>query len=464
MRKSSADRRVVRKARAAGFIACALWLFCVPIVSAQDQAQVEFFEHVASLIRDNHLAEAEKQLSTVLRSSVDHPVALNLMGTIRAKQNRLVEAETLFSRALRNDKNLNAARMNLVYLYLLKRAPDKAILQLREVLTIEPDHVEATERLAELFLSQQRFDECISFIEGRKATRSVPASLLVILGDAYVAKNSLQKAEENYLQALEGRLENAGALFGLAQISRLKGEIKEASIFLDRVATLIAKSSSPEFLYKFAIEAMRIGLFDHAKSALERSLELTPKEPTYMLALGIAWLRKGDLFEAEKLFRRLLEIQPNNAQAQLHLGYVLLNQKKYGEARLWLEKSARPGAAIPEVYYYLGLLAQEQNDDARAILLFEKAVRQLPSYAHARIALGASYMKIKNYVRARQELETAVKLDPDEPTGHYNLALLYARIKEPDKAQEEMRIIDKLKSKGTSSGGVVVRPPGPSPQ
>ncbi len=69
---------------------------------------------------------------------------------------------------------------------------------------------------------------------------------------------------------------------------------------------------------------------DEAKSALERSLELRPKEPAYLLALGIAWLRKGDLFEAEKRFRRLLEIQPGNAQGQLHLGYVLLNQKKYG--------------------------------------------------------------------------------------------------------------------------------------
>lgn len=463
MRKNSAVRRVGKKVKVAAYVVCALWLLFVPIVSAQEQAQVEFFEQVASLIRDNRLAEAEKQLSTVLRSSVDHPVALNLMGTIRAKQNRLVEAETLFSRALRNDKNFNAARMNLVYLYLLKRAPDKAILQLKEVLTIEPDHAEATERLAELFLSQQRFDECISFIEGRKATRSVPASLLVILGDAYVAKNSLQKAEENYLQALEGRLENAGALFGLGQISRLNGEMKEAAIYLNRVATLIAESNSPELLYKFSIEAMRIGLFDHAKSALERSLEITPKEPTYMLGLGIAWLRKGDLFEAEKVFRRLLEIQPNNAQAQLHLGYVLLNQKKYGEARLWLEKSARSGA-IPEVYYYLGLVAQEQNDDPRAIVLFEKAVQKLPSYSHARVALGASYMKLKNYTRARQELETAVKLDPDEPTAHYNLALLYARIKEPAKAQEEMRIIEKLKAKGASPGGVVVLPPGSSPR
>jgi tetratricopeptide (TPR) repeat protein len=432
-------------------------------VSAQEPDLVQRFEQVATLIKDNRLPEAEKELTAVLRVAPNLPVALNLMGTVRAKQGRLNEAEGFFLRAARGDKNFTGPRMNLVYLYAIKRAPDKSIVQLKEVLALEPENAEANEKLAELLVSQGRFDECITFIEKRKTFVSVPAAMLVNLGDAYLGKKSFAQAEENYLTALEGRLDNAGALLGLAQLSRLKGEAREASIYLNRVATLAADSKSPEFLYKFALEALRVGMSDEAKSALERSLELRPKEPSYLLALGIAWLRKGDLFEAEKVFRRLIENQPGNVQAQLHLGYVLLNQKKYSEARLWLEKSARPPVAIPEVYYYLGLVAQEQNDDARAILLFEKTVQKLPSYAHARIALGSSYMKLKNYTRARQELEMAVKLDPEEPTGHYNLALLYARLKDPARAQEQMRIVEQLKAKGATTGGVVVLPPNSSP-
>lgn len=458
----SDSRRKTYKAQTAIYLVCILF-FVEATVLAQQPDLVQLFEQVATLIRDNRLPEAEKELTSVLRVTPDLPLALNLMGSLRAKQGRLNEAELLFLRAARNDRTFAGARMNLVYLYLLKRAPDKATLQLKEVLALEPEHAEANEKMAELLLSQGRFDECISFVEKQKLSRAVPASLLVVLGNAYLAKNALPQAEENYLNALEGRLENAGALFGLAQISRIKGENREASIYLNRVATLAAGSTSPEFLYKFALEALRVGMSDEAKAALGRSLELRPKEPAYLLALGIAWLRKGDLFEAEKLFRRLLEIQPANAQGQLHLGYVLLNQKKYSEARVWLEKSARPGVAIPEVFYYLGLVAQEQNDDARAIVLFERAVQKLPAYAHARIALGSSYMKLKNYTRARQELETAVKLDPDEPTAHYNLALLYARLKDTARAQEELRIIEKLKAKGATTGGVVVLPPNSSP-
>jgi predicted Zn-dependent protease len=407
-------------------------LLAAPFIRVQTAAaqDVSRLERVATLIRENKTLEAERQLTTLLRSEPNDPVALNLLGTIRAKQNRLNEAETLFVRSTVNDPRYTAARMNLAYLHLQKREAAKAVVQLKEVLLIEPTNTD----------------------------------VMVMLGDAYLSTNALPEAEEQYLNALDGRLDNAGALLGLAQISRAKGEIREVTIYLTRVGTLTADSKSPELLYKFALLAIQVGMSDAAKAALENALKLRPDEPAYMLPYGIAWLRKGDLFEAEKVFRRLIQLQPNSAPAQVHLGYVLLNQKKYDEARLWLEKSARSAAPMPEVFYYLGLVAQEQHDDAKAIALFEKAVQKLPNYAHARIALGSSLIKLRNYPRAKEELETAVKLDPEEPTAHYNLALLYARLKDPARAQEEMRIVEKLKAKGAGNDGVVVLPPNPNPR
>ena len=430
--------------------------------TAQDTDLIRRLEQVAVLIRDNRMVEAERQLASISRIAPNSPDVLNLMGTIRARQNRLNEAEALFLQVLRIEERFTPARLNLSYLYVVKRVPDKAIFQLQEVLRLDPNNAEATQKLPALLLAHGKVDQCISFVEKLRAAGPVSPDMLVMLGDAYVAKGSLAEAEGPYLLALENRLDNAGALLGLAQISRLKGEMRETSIYLARVATLSADSTSPEFLYKFALLALRVGMIDQAKSALERSLKLRPDEPTYLLALGVAWLSRGDLFEAEKLFRRLVEVQPDNSLGQLHLGYVFLNQKKYREARLWLEKSARAPNAIPEVYYYLGLVAQEQNDDAGAIPLFEKAVQKLPNYAHARIALGSSYMKLRNYTRAREELETAVRLDPNEPKAHYNLALLYARLNDPVRAQEQMKIVDSLKAKSGSADGVVVLPPPPT--
>src|SRR6185369_3368706 len=202
------------------------------VAVAQDATRLE---RVAALIRENKTVEAERQLALLLRAQPNDSVALNLLGTIRAKQNRLTEAETLFVRAVVNDPRYSGARMNLAYLYLQKGDPAKAVVQLTEVLTIEPTNTDA----------------------------------MVVLGDAYLATNNPDDAERQYLNALDGRLDNAGALLGLAQISRLKGETKEATLFLTRVSTLLADSPSSELLYKFATVATQAGMFDAAKAALE---------------------------------------------------------------------------------------------------------------------------------------------------------------------------------------------------
>ncbi len=141
---------------------------------AQDR---ERLEQIAVLIRDNKTVAAERQLTVYLRSNPEQPVALNLLGTIRAKQGRLAEAETLFTRAVNKEPRYSGARTNLAYLYMQKREPAKAVVQLKEVVNLEPGNAEA----------------------------------LVVLGDAYLANNSLAEAEEQYLSALQGRLDNAAA-------------------------------------------------------------------------------------------------------------------------------------------------------------------------------------------------------------------------------------------------------------
>src|SRR4026208_1098811 len=82
-----------------------LYLLCPFVVPAQSPDVLQAFEQVAALIRDDRLAEAEQELKKVLRLQPDLPVALNLMGSLRAKQGRLAEAESLFLRAVEGDKN-----------------------------------------------------------------------------------------------------------------------------------------------------------------------------------------------------------------------------------------------------------------------------------------------------------------------------------------------------------------------
>jgi Flp pilus assembly protein TadD len=139
----------------------------------QGQSMVKRLEHAAALIRDNRVEEAEQELSSVLKVAPNEAVALNLLGTIRARQGRLNDAELFFSRAVRRDPRLVGAHVNLAYLYSLKGEPQKTISEFKEVLRLDPKNTDALDRLARLLLAQGQVDEGIKAIEQAKQSQSL---------------------------------------------------------------------------------------------------------------------------------------------------------------------------------------------------------------------------------------------------------------------------------------------------
>jgi cellulose synthase operon protein C len=417
-------------------------LACPIALGQKGNDLVSRLENAANLIRDNRLPEAEQQLGIILKSNLNQPDALNLLGAIRAKQGRLPEAEKLFSRAVSANAGLVSARANLVQLYLIQGKQQNAILELNQILRLEPTNEDAFDKLQRLLLTHKRFDEFINLIEQAKTKRVLPFSLLLSLGDAYLEKESANKAEESFRLALEQQSDDADAILGLAQVAQLKGDAATASSHLDRAKKSIAKS--PNTLHRFALVAWAAGRYEEANRALLEAVKLKPDEPTFFLALGLTWLKKPDFVEAEQAFRRALQLQPDNPQVQTQLGYALLLQGKYSAAREPLEKSLLKQPTAPETAYYLGLVLQEEGEDQRAIELFKKNLQQSESNGEVHLALGRSYLNLKDYPRAQTALELAVKLKPDDPKARYQLAVLYARLKDTQRSQEQMQIMQRL--------------------
>jgi tetratricopeptide (TPR) repeat protein len=430
-------------------------------VLAQADKVLKQLEHAAALIADNRHTEAEKELFSILRVAPNEPAAFNLLGTIRAKQGRLPEAEKFFVQAIRGDNKYVGAHMNLAYLYTLLGQPKKTISELKIVLALDPKNPEPLDRLARLLLAQGETDEGIKVLEQAEQSQPLSAGLLVLLGDAQLKKGSAPKAETRYQGALEQQADNTDAVLGLAQVALANGDANSASLNLTRARKMTA--TSPDTLYRFAVVALSIGLYEEANGTLLAAIKLNPRDPAYFLALGTTWIKKPDLAEAEQAFRRALDLQPDSPKAQMYLGYTLMEQKKYPEALQWLEKSLQKDRSVPETFYYLGQIAQEQNDDERAINYFKQALSLVSTYSFAHAGLGISYLRLKNYPLAQQELELSVKLNPRDEKAHYNLALLFARLKNPERAQEEMRIVEKLKSSRQAKEGAAGTSPEPKP-
>jgi len=318
---------VVREATLRGRPSLTLGLLTLALTASFASAQTsniqERLENAAALIRDNRIAEAEQQLKIILKTTPNQPVALNLLGTVRAQQGRLNDAEDLLTRAAKIDPSLVAVHMNLAFLYLLRNLPEKTIAELKEVVRLDPNSVEGNYKLSRLLLARGQLDDSIAILERAKSGRSASVVFLPLLGDAYLKKGNPDKAEENYLLALATQKNNADAMLGLAKVSQSRGDTRAAQGYVAQARQLAG--NSPDLRYKVGVTALALGNFDDAQTDLEQAVKLKPNDSAYLIALGAAWLKKPDLVVAEQVFRRALELQPDSAQAQMYFGYVLFN-------------------------------------------------------------------------------------------------------------------------------------------
>jgi Flp pilus assembly protein TadD len=343
--------------------------------AAQENERAERLERAATLIGSNQLAEAEGLLNQVLKVAPNEATALNLLGAIRAKQGRLDEAETLFLRAVRSDASMTGAHMNLAYLYLLKRAPEKTASELKEVLRLEPDNAEAGYRLAWLLLSQGRIDECISLGEKLKGSPAVSAPLLSVLGDAYLRKGERGAGVSALKKAIELRPNEAAYHFALG----------------------LAWLKHPPDLQE-------------AEQSFRQFLKLQPDDAQGQLHLGYVLLKEKQYTEARELLEKSIQKGTGTPEAFYYLGLIAQGQNEDERAIELFKKSIQLAPSFAYVHIALGATYLKLKDYTRAQQALETGVKLSPEDSKAHYNLAMLYARLKNPERAQEEMRIVEKL------------------------------------------------------
>jgi len=109
-------------------------------------------------------------------------------------------------------------------------------------------------------------------------------------------------------------------------------------------------ATTPDTLYRFAVVALRAGLYEEANGTLLAAIKLKPDDAAYYLALGNTWIKKPDLVAAEghsaALWScNLITLSPN--VSWLHFA----GAEEFPEARELLEKSARRTRRFRKLFF-----------------------------------------------------------------------------------------------------------------
>jgi len=353
-------------------------------VNAQADATADHLQRAADLIRKGELAPAEAQLNLVFKREPREANALNLLGVIRAQQQRPREAEQLFLRAIEANKSLFGAYLNLSQLYLQKGERRRAEEYLVTALEIRPDDVPTLRALANIARADGELEKALSYLV--RARKIAPDSAAVLYDFGWTALN--MNLVYDALTALEQlhrmKIADPQYLYPFA-IARLNnGQAAEALSLIDQ----FIKSRPQDGRGYYVRGAILYGdkRFDEGRAEFQRSLSLMPYPDTEYY-LGMIAHHQGDEEQAIDLFRRALRSDPSNPATHVALGTALAARKDYPAARTELEKAIELDPKDQTAHYQLGLVYARLGDKERSRAAFAVA-EQLRAEQKERQGMG----------------------------------------------------------------------------
>jgi len=227
----------------------------------------------------------------------------------------------------------------------------EAIQHYELVLRLDPDYVEAHDRLGNDLMQVGRSGEAMTHFER-----------------AVQLKPEYPKAHNDLGVALERA-----------------GQVPEAIAQYREALRLDPHYADP--YYNFGIVLERSGRVQEAIASYERALELKPDFAEADNNLGSALIKLGRVPEAIQHWNRALQLKPDFAEAHNNLGSALLGLGRLPEAIVHFQEALRIRPDYAKAHYNLGYALEQAGRVREAMGHYEQALRLDPHLVEAQNGL-----------------------------------------------------------------------------
>ncbi len=199
----------------------------------------------------------------------------------------------------------------------------------------------------------------------------------------------------------------------LASTAMEIGDNEFAIVALNRGAAL--GFDSFDFLHHMAIALSKLGRYDEALTAIQKSMLKSKNDSSNWILLGQVQLEQGKPSEAETSFRRAMELGAATPSVYVGLGNACARQGKRDEATKNLK-------------IYSELMSRDKlSGQVRYQVLSEKEIRRTASTVFTEAA--TVYFRQKDNMQTERLLMRCVALAPKDMSGLRALADLYFKTK-----------------------------------
>lgn len=264
-------------------------------------------------------------------------------------------------------------RVEIGYVYLSIRRPDKAVQTARAVLASDPTFHAARVLEARALAQQQERAAALEAALRVPADAAVFAEARALASEILAREGKLDDALRLVDAALATQPEEPTLIVARASLYEKRGDVSRAREILDEA--LKRRPREEELLYARAQLEDRTGDADRAVALLEPLLIEDPDNVAALNFIGYSWANRGvRLAEAERLLRRAAELAPDDGYVLDSLGWVLFRRGKIEEAARVLSRADRLSPDEPEILLHLGEVCLRRGETRRARDLWHRAL------------------------------------------------------------------------------------------
>jgi len=309
---------------------------------------------------------------------------------------------------LQQDADYQEARLMLGTIYVKIGNGQSAEKELNKALSLGVAEDKVKAPLVRALLLQGKFDEVLAQVSSidENFPPAVKSELLVLKGEAYLAKGEVDKAVTAYDKAATLNNDNSGAALGLAKVSLVKGDYKNAKALIEPISE--ADQNAVEMLLLKAEVASKQQQFDEVEQLYRKALEISEQRNLRGLSLNV----------------------------RSKLAFTLLINNKTEEALQEISKlqKAAPDSLFPK--YLRGLAAYQQKDYDVALEYLQQVISKAPEHMPSLLLLGAVQYAKGNYEQANSYLTTFVNNVPTHIQARKLLGVVRLKLNRPEEAVE----------------------------
>ena len=268
-------------------------------------------------------------------------------------------------------------QLELAQLSLKRRDYAAAEAAYNKILQTHPAEWRAEAGLVDTDLAQNRADKALSRLDAELTRSHGAPAVRYLLATTALRSGRYDLAIDNFRELANETPNSADPLIQLSDVYRLKGDIHDAILALQKAAQLQPKDPRPSALLPFLLESEN--RVQEAKQVARRALAARPKDAVAMNNLAYLLAETGDsLDEAIRLARSAVGQAPNNPVFLDTLGFVYLKRDQNDDALDIFNHLIRRYPDDPACAYHTGMAWYQKGDRVRAKALLSHALELRP--------------------------------------------------------------------------------------